>query len=226
MSNRRVAVVFFALLGCGLGAPIALAIAAEVPAQNSRLQETALIPQGYTEVARAKGDLNTDGIDDIAVIVRPSSGKAEAAKQQVLLFRGDGQHSFHLWKKGETHFIRNHPDFIEPAGFAGMDITKGVLSIRTSTALSAGGWGAGGCSQLWRNEPQGLRLIGLTITDFDRRCACGTTRDTNYLTGTQIETTDKGADGEQLPQEVVTTKKLPAPRILWEQFDYSKACES
>ena len=147
-----------------------------------------VIPPGYREVARAQGDLDKDGIDDLALIL--ASEKDDA--QPVMLLRGVGAGQFKFWKAGAAHFQKSNVNFMEPGGVGEFKIDNGVLTIASATAMSAGGWQAGGCTQKWRLEKAGFRLIGLTLVDLRRTCACGTVTDTNFLTGATLQTSDSG----------------------------------
>ncbi len=73
---------------------------------------------------------------------------------------------------------------------------------------------------------EGFQLIGLTVSDLDRKCACGTTNDTNYLTGLTIYTSDRDEDGDQLPKVKVKRKRAKPRTIRWETFDFDKMCSA
>ena len=191
------------------------------------LTRAQLVPDGYTTSAEATGDLNNDGADDIALIVRDRSNLKEGDEyrpQYVLIFKGSKSNKYEIWKIGRSHFVNTHPNFMEPNGIGGFEIKNGVLTIGTSIALSAGSWSAGGCVMMWRNEKKGFRLIGLTLVDLSRTCACGTTVDTNLLTGSKIVKTDRSPDGEKLAAENVERKKEKPKTVLWEQFELDKFC--
>jgi len=197
--------------------------------------EGELVPRGFVKVAEAKGDLNGDGVGDVALIVRrapkekrtdESSADSDGVPQAVLIFTGDTSGKYALWKLGASHFMDGWENLMEEGGVGLFAIKNGVLTMASDVSMSMGGWGAGGCTLKWRNGRAGFQLIGLTVSDIDRKCACGTTNDTNYLTGLTIRTSDRDKDGDQSPKEKVKRTKSKPQTILWESFDFEKMCSS
>ncbi len=195
------------------------ASAKKVSAQN-------LLPKKFIKLAEAKGDLNADGIDDLALLIRSDTKKSESdIKQIVVLLLGDKDGQFSFWKTGTNHFVDSNSDFMEENGVGSFMIKNRVLNIGSSTAMSMGGWGSGGCLQKWRNEASGFRLIGLTRDSFDRKCACGTSKDINFITGGTQTKTDSDAEGKQLPKKKISSTKDSPKTILWENFSYQELCK-
>jgi hypothetical protein len=197
--------------------------------------EGALIPRGFAKVAEARGDLDGDGTDDLALIVRRAakelqekapSEDSDGVPQAVLIFTGDKSGKYTLWKLGASHFMDSTDNLMEKGGVGLFQIKKGVLTIASDVSMSMGGWSAGGCTLKWRNGPAGFQLIGLTVSDIDRKCACGTTNDTDYLTGRTIFTSDQDTAGDQAPKQKVKRTKAKPRTILWESFDFDKMCSS
>jgi len=232
------------LILAGFAAFTPPALVAFSPAAAARLQaalagkalaEGALVPSGFTRVATAKGDLDGDGTDDLALIVR-RAGKKTPAKdeadddddvpQAVLIFTGDKAGKYTLWKLGVRHFMASSANLMEEGGVGDFQIKKGVLTIASDVAMSMGGWSAGGCTAKWRNGPAGLQLIGLTVSDIDRKCACGTTKDTNYLTGLTIFRDDQERATDDPPRQRHKRTTSKPQTILWENFDFDKMCSS
>ena len=184
--------------------------------ENKKLTQEELIPKGYIKSTSAKGDLNGDGIEDVAMLIHEDNSKTPQydLQQYVAIFMGDKEGKFSLWKVGTKHFINTTQNQMDENGVMSFEIKRGVLEMATSYAMSMGGWSAGGCTQKWRNGKSGFQLIGITIQDFDRKCACGKTRDVNLVTGREVITVD----------EKKTNKKNKPQEILWEAFDYDKNC--
>ncbi|MFZ4763069.1 MAG: hypothetical protein ACOYK8_09665 [Alphaproteobacteria bacterium] len=171
------------------------------------------------EIARAKGDLNNDQVEDLAFLISIES----ISKPLVLIFLGDKSGNFSYWKLGAAHFIDDQPNFIEKSGLQLFKIEKEILHIATTDATSMGSWSARICHQKWRDDKTGLHLIGLTIAQMDRKCACGTKIDVNYITGEIIRTSDQSKDGEEMAR-IFTKARKKSPPILWENFDFASFC--
>src|SRR6267142_4352490 len=123
---------------------------------------------------------------------------------------GDSSGTFTFWKLGAHHFVDSSRAFFEEDGIGRFEITKNVLVIESTTTTMKTSGDGGGCIQKWRNEKSGLRLIGLTVNKIDRNCACGDSKDTNYLTGDEILTSDRDAHGRQLKKmKTIRTKRNP-----------------
>lgn len=194
--------------------------------KDRKLSEKDLIPEGFMKVAEARGDLNHDGIDDLALIIRMKADDDEAygTRQAVLLFTGDRSGTFTFWKVGAHHFVDSNGAFYEESGIGRFEIRKNVLVIHSTTTTIKPSGGGGGCVQKWRNEKSGFRLIGLRVDKIDRFCACGDSIDTNYLTGDEILTSDRDADGAQTEKMKTTRTKGKTRMVLWDEFNYDLFC--
>jgi hypothetical protein len=226
-----------ALLLAGLAASAPMAVASE-PAVSAgdvavikkalagkALSVEQLVPRGFEKAGEAKGDLDGDLIDDQVLIIHKAPGKEPyEGPQFVTIFLGDRSGRYALWKLGATHFMESDSTLMEKDGVAFIQINKGVLAFASTTAVSVGSWSDGGCTQKWRNGPAGFQLIGLTVDELDRRCACGSETDTNLLTGLEIHKTDRDGEGQQMKKERVTRTKRKPKTILWEAFDYDTMC--
>ena len=230
----------------GISDSEAAAIVASLKDKKLALKD--LVPPGFIKVAEACGDLNHDGIDDVALIIReksqekddkdsektPAGEKAQPAHREekeeesppqiVLLFLGEKSGAFTFWKLGPHHFLDDFPNFIDEGGIGVFKIEKGVLIINSSISVSMGSWAAGGCTQKWRNDKSGLRLIGITIVDMSRACGCGDTKDVNYLTGDEIFTSDRTEDRQKAKKMKTEKRKIEPKIILWDDFDYDAFC--
>jgi hypothetical protein len=222
----------------------AIALADDAPADlevvqkllaGPALSEKDLVPRGFLRNGAAKGDLDGDGVEDLALIIHRDHRKLshghggdapEVLAQLVLLFRGDKSGKFTLWKSGDTHFadwVLSYSDDDNEVGL--FEIKKGVLSIGSPLPLGGGSWTSQSCTVKWRNGPAGFQLIGLTVDENDRRCACGSSTDTNLLTGLELYRTDRDDDGNQTKKERVVKKRRKRRTVLWDEFEWDESCK-
>ncbi|HXU81473.1 MAG TPA: hypothetical protein VN914_08745 [Polyangia bacterium] len=212
-------------------APVHLDLAEKALAGKA-LSEKELVPRGFLKNGEARGDLNGDGLDDLALIVhkapRTKGPEAdEAVVQLVLIFLANRSGKYELWRSGDNHYddwVASYSDEDNEVGV--LQIKKGVLTIASAMPTGSGSWTGQTCTTKWRNGPAGFQLIGLTVADFDKRCACGSSTDTNFLTGRKVYETDNDSDGEQLKKPRVKKKKGKPTVILWEDFEWAKMCTS
>ncbi len=192
-----------------------------------RKHDLPAIPADYIEAAKTTGDLNKDSIDDIVLLISQKipKDKVDAAPQIILIFLGTKEKKFKLWKTGKKHFLRNSSSLMEPFGLSNLTIKNRVLSIGSNASYSEGTWNIYNCEQKWREENGELKLIGLTVSEFDRRCACGKTIDHNLLTQKKITKTDKGDNDEALSKEITSITKEKPLKVLWEEFNYDNYCQ-
>lgn len=194
------------------------------------LSEKQLVPRGFVKNGEgAKGDLDGDRLEDIVLIIHRDHRKLVRAPgedvlaQLILIFTAVEPGKYSAWLAGYYADWDLDASDDDNEGQP-LQIKKGVLTI--GWASPEGPMTGQNCTMKWRNGPAGFQLIGLTVNDFDKRCACGSSSDTNYLTGVEIYETDQGKDGDQLKKP--RTKKIRAKpqTILWEKLDWDKMCSS
>jgi hypothetical protein len=228
----------------GSGAPARAAEPAEIPwlvdlvedaLTGKSLSDKELVPRHFIKAAEAKGDLNGDNIDDLALILRwdpkvkrplPKNDDGDqvddSGSQLVAIFAGEKTGKYVLWTVDDGHFeaFDNSPGADNSVGL--FQIKKGVLSIGSEPHIG-GSTFFSDCTTKWRNSPEGLRLIGLTVMEADRACACGSTTDTNFLTGVQLSESDEAPGRQHAKRSQVKTKGKPKV-ILWQNFSWDDMC--
>ena len=149
-----------------------------------------LVPEGW-ECTEADGDLNKDGISDMAIIVTPNDpthlktredGYVYNFNQPTLaIYKGKHEGGYQLWKKYDD-ILPARPDeftFMEHS----LDITdRGVLRINVSEFHSAGGWTQPSATYVVRFQNGDFFLIGKDLNSFARNTGEAETISYNYLT--------------------------------------------
>lgn len=208
-------------------------------AYTGKLTDDQLVPKRFVAAGQTKGDLNGDGIADVALILHRELAKKKSSKknsdddsedsydlpQFVILFTGTAEKRYELWKLGEHHFTNSMSNQMSENGLSLLSIDKSMLTVTSDFAMSMGGWSAGGCTQKWRNNKSGFELIGLTVNSTNRKCGeCGTYSDTNFSSHKQI--IKKISDDPENPKTTTSTKKTKEDPIGWEKFKYDVRCST
>ncbi|MBR1712529.1 MAG: FG-GAP repeat protein [Alloprevotella sp.] len=166
----------------------ALASAQSLKQSGRSVQE--LVPAGWTTVS-ARGDLNKDGRDDLAVIATPDfpenmktrdDGYVYNFNEPVLaIYFGRSDGSFGLWRQYEHALAYQTDEHLWVDN--GLSITdRGTLRISTSTFASAGGWDTGATSYTFRYQDGDFFLIGKDIDTMSRATGEADNESYNYLT--------------------------------------------
>jgi hypothetical protein len=157
------------------------------------------VPQGWSIEARASGDLNRDGIADLALVLRQRDPKniVEHAglgekpfntnpRILAVAFR-DGPAGDYILQVANHTLIPRREDPVQADPFGdengGISIERGVLSVTLQLFMTAGGWDMFTATHKFQYRNGRLELIGYDRSNVNR--ASGKTNDisVNYLTG-------------------------------------------
>jgi len=158
----------------------------DIPREGKALAD--FVPKGWSVATQASGDLNNDGIADVAAILvqgdpekTPLEDEDESSRAViVLLGRPDGKHTL----------AGTNDNLLQCRGCLGVKegvvigIKKGVV------VLEQYGGSREYTVEVWRfrYDPQSRRfvLIGRDIENADGALGTGTTESSNYLTGQKV----------------------------------------
>lgn len=188
---------------------------------SSGSEAAAFAPKDWTVEAQAAGDLNRDGLADIAFVLReqdkakrlPVSGRdpertwdSNPRILAVAFAEPDGR-GYRLALENHTLIPRrespNHEDPFEDAG--SLAIKRGAVSVTLHLFSSAGGADMGNTTLTFRHRDGRFELIGYDAANVHRMS--GKTRDTsvNFLTGRMRLSTGSISDDKLTVQD----RKLP-----------------
>jgi len=149
-----------------------------------------LVPTGW-EVTEAEGDLNKDGVADLAVIVTPDhkdhlkvrdDGYVYNFNTPILaIYTGLKEGGYCLWGKYDD-ILPARPDEFTSIDHVITITDKGVLRIGVSNFSSAGGWSSPSTTYVLRLQNGDFYLIGKDEDTFARNTGEGETVSYNYLT--------------------------------------------
>lgn len=159
------------------------------------------VPAGWTLEQSQSGDLNGDGLPDLALAFHQADphnvikneggfcGETLNTNPRILaiaLARPGGGYSLAM----QNHSLVPRYDnacaddwFAEDStGGGGITIERGTLHVRLSTFMSAGGWSMGSSTYIFRWQRDALRLIGFDYVNAQRNSGEMQTLSINYLT--------------------------------------------
>ncbi|WP_172251364.1 hypothetical protein [Saccharibacillus deserti] len=147
------------------------------------VKESALIPYGWHKLkqpngaeARVQGDMNRDGVPDLAIVIERDAEEGESPPRSLLLAFGRGGETFSLSVIAEHTVLSQDEGGVWGDPFHGLTIERGTVVIRHY----------GGSNDRWyrtdrfRYQEKDWKLIGITTGSF--------------FTGTQTEQTADEAD--------------------------------
>ena len=182
-----------------------------------------LIPATWEKVT-ATGDLDGDGIADLAIIAKPDykehlkvrdDGYVYNFNQPILaIYRGNASGSFTLWKRYDEAVIGNPDEFNFITHSIGIT-SRQVLKIGIEHFSSAGSYGTSKSSYLFRYQSGDFFLIGEDCEEMSRNTGEVVTVSKNYLTGKQCRTVSGAfVDSDIRPSEKWSTFKRTPLRPL------------
>jgi hypothetical protein len=157
----------------------------------------AFAPAGWRVEFKIAGDLNKDGIDDLALVIRQNDPKNVLTNTGLGVSKLDTNPRilavvFGKAGGGYTLALENHtliPRTTEPnlddylAEGGGIAIKRGTLQVTLHLFSSAGGWGAGNRAFTFRFQDGRFALIGYDATTVQRNTGKTNDVSVNYLTG-------------------------------------------
>lgn len=198
------------------------------------------VPQGWTVLETASGDLNRDGKIDAALIIQqnnPNNIKSHEGlgsdrlnlnprKLLVLFQTAQGYQLITENDSLPTENDEESPCLADPLEDGGLSITKGLLKINLHYWLSCGSWYVTNNSYTFRYQNNNLSLIGFDSNDFHRASGDITERSINFSTSKVKTTTGKNefADASQPIKVQWSTLKNKYPLTL-QDINFSEYTE-
>ena len=196
------------------------------------------IPEGWKLIAHTSGDLNRDGLEDVALVAertdpakyrqnRESPGASVLNLNQrrlIILFGTPG--GFRKIFGRDDLLPSEHdeevPCLADRLNGGGVSIKRGNLVIELHTWLSCGSYGVTHETFTFRPEGARMRLIGYDCSEFSRSSGEQADFSINYLTGRKKITKELNAFGDSKPE--VSWEKLVLQRRFYLE-DISLDCD-
>jgi len=189
------------VLAIGLGpATAAVAQAEPPPARYPKLVDEArsadgFVPAGWRLESKVAGDLNKDGIEDLALVLRDNNPanvldnaalgppKFDTNPRILAVAFGRSGGGYGLVLENHTLIPRttepNLDDYLDQDGVA---ILRGTLQVKLHLFANAGGWTAGSIAYTFRFQDGRFALIGYDSNMFQRNTGETTDISINYST--------------------------------------------
>jgi hypothetical protein len=184
------------------------------------------VPAGWLLEAQASGDLNQDGMDDLALVIRQKSpdnvipnseGLGEAPfdtnpRILAVAFREKSGTGYALQLEDRALIPRRtNPVAEDPFDKDdGIAIRRGSMQVRLRWFLSAGGWETFTAAYTFRHRHGRFELIGYDRDELHRGSGATNAVSINYLTGKVKVTTGNMQDDATK----VRQRNLPRRRVL------------
>lgn len=149
------------------------------------------IPEGWDVRKKVKGDLNKDGVEDIAMVLQSTDIRLFMGEEPmrinsnpnklIILFGQKKKGCYTLSVKSET-FILAHDQENMDDPFDDISISKGTLKISFTEFYNMGGSDSGSYSYIWRFQDGEFKLIGANSTVHNRMSGDGVEASVNFST--------------------------------------------
>ncbi len=177
------------------------------------------VPKGWGLEITAKGDLNGDGEDDLALVIR-GKDKANILEDQgpepldtnprMLVVALADEDGYALALTNNTLIPRAdngfQADVLSEDG--GVTIDRGSVVVKLYLFMSAGGSDTGTTAFRFRFEEERLRLIGFDSTNVNRMSGVVEETSINYLTG-KVVTKTGSIESDESKSKTSRLKKKP-----------------
>jgi hypothetical protein len=190
------------------------------------------VPKGWKVIATAKGDLNKDAADDIALVIENTDAANMMANPiegaQPKTFNINPRHLLVLFKSGSGYTLQaKNESFIPPqdspdmpcladpfVDSGGVDIVKGSLIISMQTFMSCGGWDMTNELYTLRYQDSEFKLIGYDSHSHHRASGEVTEVSINYLTKKKSTTTGGNMFDEAVNKPKTTWDKIKINQLI------------
>jgi len=190
------------------------------------------VPEGWKILKKAKGDLNKDGIEDLAIVIQGTDESNLESdeyhtidsnpRELIILFGKKKTGCYELSERSST-FIPIHDDLYMDDPFNDMSITKGTLHLNYRIWMSAGSWSTSMYTYIWRFQDDEFKLIGANTSEYHR--ATGESVDISINFSTKKYSITNGnmfeaEEGEELPEETTEWKTFKLKELkTFETFE-------
>lgn len=168
----------------------------QYPVLQSQAKEIeSFIPEGWTILDSAIGDLNKDNLSDLVLVIQKGDSISKLIwdvneidtifyKPRVLIFATrDSINQNYLLKLQHNTFIPKYTNRGEFDPYGSIEIRKGVLMLQLSYGCTMGCWEMTGVTYKFRFKSSKLQLIGADESTIHRSSGESSKYSINFLSG-------------------------------------------
>ncbi|QYJ69199.1 hypothetical protein [Flavobacterium litorale] len=140
--------------------------------QNLRLNS--FIPKGWKTIAAIEGDLNSDSLEDVVIVIEEIDLKESKLKprQLLILFKNKNNELYSLKAQNDVFIptvdYKNEPCLEDPFNKDKVSIKNGILSINLRYFYNCGSWNIVDETYKFRFQEDNFVLIGYDAFDYHR----------------------------------------------------------
>jgi hypothetical protein len=191
------------------------------------------IPNGWTLLDSAQGDLNKDNHNDLVLIIQHKDSVSVINKDfddidtvitqprvLIILFYNQTTNQYLLVEQSNS-FILNHdnPNMEDP--YQDISIDKGVLKIDFHIFMNMGGWGMSNNSYKFRFQDNDFVLIGADDNSVNRGSGETENRSYNFLTKkVKVATGTIESDKQKIAWRTIDLKELKTIKTFRQPFTW------
>ena len=187
-----------------------------------------LVPAGWVSYD-ASGDLNKDGISDMAILaipnfkenitVRDDGYEYNFNKPILAVYFGDSNGTLTMWRQYDN-VVPGRESEVDMYDYSLSITERGVMKIDISYMTSMGGWGLSTAAYLYRYQDGDFYLIGHDATSLMRNTGEFESISSNYLTWKRQRITKNEFNNKVKRREKWTNiAKQPLKRLGEEELD-------
>lgn len=201
------AILIFTVITLGISVEYSFGQSFSYPAIKKSAQAVNdFVPTGWTILDSACGDLNSDRLQDAAIILQykdsvlivkaPEDTVLTQPRILLITFKDPGKNSFHLIAQSNS-FILPHDNSAMEDPYQEMAINKGILEIRFQIFYNIGSWYLTNAEYKFKYYKQQVVLVGANTSSVHRATGNFVEHNYNFVKKTRSLSKGNHQDGSK-----------------------------
>lgn len=212
--------IFLYTSGCSTQLPV-------LPKKGNNIEQ--FISQGWKVIKKSEGDLNKDGLIDIACVIQKTDKKFISTIDGTV-FDSNPRILFVVFKENDSSyslrlqsdsFIVRHTNSAMEDPFSNIKIDRGVLKISFSIFMNMGSWETSTYVYTFRYQNDEFTLIGADYDQYNRGTEAGTSYSINFSTRKLIRTAKVPGEKTDLIEKTFELSELKTIKSFDRPFTWT-----